>query len=167
MEATVTGVSLSLEPLAVPGGHDDLELTLGEFRHVCDSYYLRLDPVLIAGTDIFGVLARLLDRWIEQLQRLRRHPGHTLLLFDLSDHRTGWLRVTADNTTPAVIEAGWSEIEGYAFHPSDFAETASTINDFTPIDGATLTCHLDDLITTLTENRTELASASELPIHNS
>ena len=59
------------------GTHDDLQLELGDLRHMCCSCNLLLDTTLTHQTDAFGALARFLQLWIGELAMLDQHPGET------------------------------------------------------------------------------------------
>jgi hypothetical protein len=65
-------VVFSLELLAssVPS-HGDLLVRVGWYRHACDSYYFLLDDGLMQGGDLLNGLARFLDQWTAQVDRLR------------------------------------------------------------------------------------------------
>ncbi|MFD7644698.1 hypothetical protein ACFV4P_29090 [Kitasatospora sp. NPDC059795] len=132
--------------------HGDLLLKLGVWRHVCDSYYLAIDETHGAG------LGRLLDQWLEQLERLRVLGRPVFLPFDFSDQCTAWLRVSSAGGSRVVVEAGWSMIEGWSFYPSDIAETASRIDDFAPIHNTDIECDLDDLVASVSHQRAELGT---------
>ncbi|MGW4809090.1 hypothetical protein [Kitasatospora sp. NPDC004272] len=144
------------------GCHGDLLLELGGWRHECDSYYLAIDDSPRAGADIARGLVRLLDQWLEQLERLPQlgTGGRVFLPFDFSDEYTGWLRVSNGGGGPVTVEAGWSGAEGWSFHPSDVAGTAELVRDFKPIDGAGIECGLGDLVAAVTGNRAELGAGA-------
>ncbi|MFC6015197.1 hypothetical protein ACFP2T_03185 [Plantactinospora solaniradicis] len=131
--------------------HGDLLLRLGTYRHTCDSYYLAIDDSPAAGATIEEDLARLLDQWVQQLRQLTP-AGVVFLPFDFSDQCTAWLRVECPDVDRAVVQAGWSSLEGYSIMPSTFTE-AATPEDFAPITNATIACRLSDLITTLEHSR--------------
>jgi hypothetical protein len=147
-------------PLRAHDAHDDLQLELGDFCEVYDSYFFRLDKTLIDQTDIFGALARFLDLWIAQLDKLYQRPGETFLPFGVHDECSDWLRVHTRDTLEATVEAGSKSI-GW-FLPSHFA--AYVEHGFSPWGGTALTCGLNDLVATITENRDTLNSRSQLSV---
>jgi hypothetical protein len=139
--------------------HDDLLLKLGAWRHVCDSYYVAIDESLEAGADIASGLVRLLDQWLEQLERLPLVGRPVFLPFDFSDQFTGWLRVSSLSGSRVVVEAGWSAVEGWSFCPSDIADTADRLSDFEPVNNASIECELGDLVMAIGGNRTEIKTS--------
>ncbi|MFJ8621926.1 hypothetical protein ACIRD3_03665 [Kitasatospora sp. NPDC093550] len=140
------------------GVHDDLLLRLGAWWHACDSYYLGLDDSPTMGADIGSGLVRLLDQWLEQLDRLPAAEGPAFLPFDFSDQCTGWLRVSSVSAERVVVEAGWSAVEGWSFYPSDIAETAAGLADFEPIENTAIACELDALLLTVAGIRAGFAA---------
>ncbi|MFE7795024.1 hypothetical protein [Streptomyces sp. NPDC057460] len=149
-------VPLCLERTTDRDVHDDLLLRLGDYRHTCDSFYFANDDSVQAGQGVVDGLGRLLDQWGEHLQRLRLSGGNVFLPFDFSDEGTAWLRVSSPDGNQATIQAGCSGIQGWSFSPSDFAETAATVDDFDPFNDASVECELDDLITAVAQNRDSL-----------
>ncbi|MFI8454519.1 hypothetical protein [Kitasatospora sp. NPDC085464] len=129
--------------------HGDLLLRLGVWQQVCDSYYLAIDESPTMGADIASGLVRLLDQWLEQLERLPVAGGPVFLPFDFSDQYTGWLRVSGVSGGRVVVEAGWSGVAGWSFHPSDIAGTAAGLGDFEPITNTGVECELTDLVPTV------------------
>lgn len=81
------------------------------------------------------------------------------LPFDFSDRYTGWLRVSSVSGGRVVVEAGWSAVAGWSFHPSDIAGTAAGLGDFEPIKNTGVACELGDLVPTVLGIR----SASRTP----
>ncbi|MFB4284159.1 hypothetical protein ACBJ59_53345 [Nonomuraea sp. MTCD27] len=150
-------VPLRLERTTDRDVHDDLMLRLGTYRHVCDSYYLAVDESAQTDQNITDGLVRLLDQWGAHLRRLRLTGGTVFLPFDFSDQCTAWLRVSSPDGGQAIVQAGWSSIEGWSFYPSDFAETAARVHDFKAVVNASVECDLDDLIAAVTQNRESLA----------
>ncbi|GAA5022749.1 hypothetical protein [Streptomyces siamensis] len=146
-------VAVRLERTTDQDIHDDLELHLGTWRHVSDSFYLANDPTATTAENVPQQLARLLEQWIEQVRELRPAGGTRFLPFDFSDECTGWLRVTSQDGTHARVEAGWSLIQGWSFNPSDIADMAHRVGDFEPEAGAAVDCLIDDLLATITHNR--------------
>ena len=147
-----------------PGTHDDLQLEIGDFHHTCCSCNLLLDDTLTHQTDAFGALARFLQLWIDELDKLCQRPGETSLPFDFDDPDQGscWLRVYSGDTIEATVVAGERSIDGISLKASDFA--AYVRDDFRPWTAWALTCDLNDLIATIAENRDALNSRSQLPV---
>lgn len=145
-----------------PSTHDDLQLELGDFRHGCCSCNLLLDDTLTHHTDAFGALARFLQLWIDELDKLRQRPGETFLPYDFYDEGSNWLRAFSGDTIEATVVAGSRSFQGIFLKASEFAEYAHL--GFHPWAGTELTCDLDGLIRTLVENRDALNSRSELPV---
>jgi hypothetical protein len=147
-----------------PGAHDDLQLELGDLRHGCCSCnLLLLDDTLTHETDSFGALARFLQLWLDELDKLRQRPGVTFLPHDFYDEGSSWLRVLSDDTIEATVVAGERSFQGLFLKASEFGEYAHL--GFHPWAGTELTCDLNDLIRTLVGNRDALNSGSELPVH--
>ncbi|MDT5184731.1 MAG: hypothetical protein QOJ20_6213 [Mycobacterium sp.] len=146
-----------------PGAHDDLQLELGDLRRGCCSCnLLLLDDTLTHQTDSFGALARFLQLWLDELDKLCQRPGETFLPFDFYDQGSSWLRVHTGDTIEATVVAGDRSVQGLFLKASEFAEYAHL--GFHPWAGTELTCDLNDLIRTLVENRDALNSRSELPV---
>ena len=154
-------VPLSLERTTDRDCHEDLLLRLGAWRQVCDSYYLAGDQSPTMGPDIPSAIARLLEQWVDQLERLRGSRTTVFLPFDFSDECTGWLRVVSRAGDRLTVEAGWSGIEGWSFYPSNIAAMADRVDDFAPVLEAVVECGLDDLITAIAENRAEFVQVSQ------
>ncbi|MFE4256314.1 hypothetical protein ACFRU3_44240 [Streptomyces sp. NPDC056910] len=156
----VNHVAVRLERTTDQDIHDDLVLSLGTWRHVSDSFYLANDPTATATKNVPQQLARLLEQWGELVSQLRPAGGSAFLPFDFSDECTGWLRVTSQDGTHARVQAGWSLIQGWSFNPSDIADTAHRISDFEPEAGAAVDCLIDDLLATITNNRSWFIESS-------
>ncbi|RMG10364.1 MAG: hypothetical protein D6731_17565 [Planctomycetota bacterium] len=114
--------------------HDDLVLRLGPFVARSDSYYYALDREEgRAERSAIPSLRALLRQWREAVEAA--DVGAVIYLpYDFSDQRTGWLRCVLGEGG-FEIAPGWSDVEGYAFVPSDFAETAAALADFEPFEG--------------------------------
>lgn len=136
------------------GVHNDLELRLGSYRHTADSYYLAIDDSPTAGETVEENLARLLDQWIDRVRRLGG-GGEALLPYDFSDQCTAWLRVDSADGRTAVVQAGWSGIEGWTFLPTNIAEGEQP-RYLQLIEGARVECRLPDLVAALERNRDDL-----------
>lgn len=132
--------------------HGDLLLRLGVYRHRCDSYYLAIDESDQAGDTLVDALTRLLDQWLVQLRGLA-HGGVALLPFDFSDQCTAWLRVSTSADARAVVEAGWSNVEGWRIQASDYLATAPEITDFVPVANARIECSLEALVRSIQNER--------------
>jgi len=146
-----------------PGAHDDLQLELGDFRQRCCSCnLLLLDDTLTHQTDAFGALARFLQLWLDELDKLCKRPGETFLPFDFADQGSCWLRVYSGDNIEATVVAGIRSIDGISLKASDFVRYAREY--FDPWTAWALTCDLDGLIRTLVENRYALNSRSEQPV---
>ena len=115
------------------------------------AYLLGIDPP--AGTTIEQDVAGLLEQWVQQLERLTE--GATAFLpYSFSDQCTAWLQVTTANGRRALVQVGWSSLEGWKINPSDYAR--KTLDDFDPTINAAIECDLSDLIATVKENRDTL-----------
>ena len=138
-------------------GHGDLLLQLGTYRHTFDSCYLAegCNTDVPAEEIVAEAVGSLLDQWVARLERLSPEDA-AFLPFDLSDQCSAWLLVDNTGAGPVVVEAGWSLIEGWSFDPRDVMASRMP-DDFRPIDGAKVECHLPDLIATLRELREALA----------
>ncbi len=127
------------------GGHDDLVLRLGDWSHRCDSYYFALDEN-IAGegrTHVIAVMRALLDQWKAHASSLADGAA-VFMPFDFSDQCTAWLRISREGTQVS-IRAGWSDLEGYSFFPSDYSAVQPT--DWRSIDGSPrLVMTIDDFV---------------------
>lgn len=142
----MNSVVLHVEYTSGRGLHRDLSVRLGTWCHVCDTYYFALDETSSADAEVPEALVRLLEQWSDQVQLLKPTGGTAFLPFDFSDQYTGWFRVTSANGRDTRVEAGWSNIEGWSFYPSDISETARNISDFRAITGATAQCSIDELL---------------------
>lgn len=136
------------------GVHNDLELRLGSYRQSADSYYLAIDDSSTAGQTVEENLARLLDQWIDRLRQLIG-GGVALLPYDFSDQCTAWLRVESPDGRRAVVQAGWSGIEGWTVMPTHIADGEPPLY-LQLIEGATLECRLPDLVAALERNRDDV-----------
>ena len=137
------GSQLSLTYLTdMPGSFDDMVFRLGDFEHVCDSYYYCFDHNY---SDCYKdddneercaktsreVIALLLDQWIEHIEQLE--DGDCIYLpFDFSDQCTGCLRVRR-NGEEYELTPGWSLIEGHAHFPSNIRKFVQAVGDFDPM----------------------------------
>jgi hypothetical protein len=150
----MTDAAISLNRTTDRGVHGDLLLRLGTYRHTCDSYYIGIDDSLTAANTVENNLVRLLDQWIQQLQDLT--PGTARFLpFDFSDQCTAWLRIDCADADLAVVQAGWSMLEGWRIMPSNFTAVGRP-DDFEPIANARIACRLPDLIAAIRRNRDAL-----------
>lgn len=141
------------------GVHNDLELRLGRYRHTADSYYLAIDDSPTAGATVEENLARLLDQWIDRLHGLGA-GGAALLPFDFADQCTAWLRVESPDGRTAVVQAGWSGIEGWSFMPTNI-DGGDQPHSLQPIAAARIECRLCDLVAALEGNRDDLRGRSQ------
>ncbi|MEJ8644534.1 hypothetical protein WKI68_30960 [Streptomyces sp. MS1.HAVA.3] len=151
-------IALKFERVRTRGDHNDLRLTLGLYRHKCDSYYLAIDESPTAARQLGQNLARLLDQWFEQVDGLKVAGGVAYLPYDFSDQCTAWLRVSSGDGRTAEVQAGWSLIEAWGIAPSNYTATAPEVTDFDPIADARIECSLADLAATIAMNRTALAA---------
>ncbi|MEV0132556.1 hypothetical protein AB0H83_29350 [Dactylosporangium sp. NPDC050688] len=136
------------------GVHNDLELRLGRYRHTADSYYLAIDDSPTAGAAVEENLARLLAQWIDRLHGLAA-GGKALLPYDFSDQCTAWLHVQSPDGRTAVVQAGWSGIEGWSFMPTNI-DQGQRPRHLQPIAEARIECRLADLVAALERNRDDL-----------
>jgi hypothetical protein len=141
------------------GVHEDLELRLGSFRHIADSYYLAIDDSPTAGDTVEENLARLLDQWIERLRGLSA-GAVAFLPYDFSDQCTAWLRVESADGLTATVQAGWNGIEGWSFMPTNIAEGEQP-KRLDLIAGASIECGLLDLVAALERNRDDVRGQSK------
>ncbi|MFH8737934.1 MULTISPECIES: hypothetical protein [unclassified Streptomyces] len=153
-------VAVRLERTTDRDIHDDLVLSLGTWQHVSDSFYFANDPTTTATKNVPQQLAGLLEQWVELVRELTPTGGTVFLPFDFSDECTGWLRVTSQDGRIARVEAGWSLIQGWSFNPSDITDMAHRVSDFAPEAGATVNCLIDDLLATITINRSAFIESS-------
>ncbi|CAL9408451.1 hypothetical protein [Streptomyces sp. enrichment culture] len=109
-------------------------------------YYLAIDGSTTPRGGLGERLARLLDQWIVQIEGLQVRGGTAHLPCDFSDQCTTWLRVSSDDGEAALVEAGWSLVEGYGIPPCDYPRTLPEITDFAPIAGARTEWRLADLL---------------------
>ncbi|MFI5826925.1 hypothetical protein ACIA6C_06650 [Streptomyces sp. NPDC051578] len=151
-------LALRFERTSSRGAHNDLRLSIGAHRHLCDSYYFAIDQSpTAAGAGLGTKLGRLLEQWKEQVAELVGSGGITYLPYDFSDQCTAWLRVSSSDGQAAIVQAGWSHIEGWSIEPSDYAD-ASKVTDFAPIEGAGIDCSLTDLTACIEANRAALVA---------
>jgi Zn-finger nucleic acid-binding protein len=125
-----TVLSLVYEPNGTD--HDDLVLRIGRQAHRSDSYYYGLDHAPGEQPDVAGSLLKLLDGWALAVQACGEGQT-TYLPHAFFDQCSGWLCCTRLGDSFEVVD-GWSEVEGWAFYPSDFADKAGSMNDFLPMD---------------------------------
>jgi hypothetical protein len=142
----VNSVDLRFEYIADRGFHGDLSVRLGTWHHVCDSYYFAIDETSNTAEQVPQALARLLEQWADQVRLLQPTGGTAFLPFDFSDQCTGWFRANSTDGLDALVEAGWSGIEGWSFYPSDIADAARNVYDFKAINGASMQCSIDELL---------------------
>jgi hypothetical protein len=128
----------------------DTLLKLGVYRQSGDAAYLLGIDSPRAETTLEQDLAALLEQWVQQLEGLTEGDT-TFLPFSFSDQCTAWLRVSSPDGRRALVQAGWSSLEGWKIDPSVYAR--ETLDDFDPIVNAAIECDLSDLITTIRENR--------------
>ncbi|MET9960969.1 hypothetical protein ABZ128_18265 [Streptomyces sp. NPDC006326] len=146
-------LALRFERISSRGAHNDLRLSIGTHRHVCDSYYFAIDQSpTAAGAGLGTKMGRLLEQWNEQVAELVGSGGIAYLPYDFSDQCTAWLRVSSPDGQTALVQAGWSRIEAWGIEPSDYADTPE-VTDFAPIDGAGIECSLLDLTACIEANR--------------
>ncbi|MET7637474.1 hypothetical protein [Streptomyces sp. NPDC005438] len=152
----MTSVPLSLQRENEATTQDDLSLRLGNHVTRCDSSLLATSDSPHTARGVREGLADLLGQWLAQLEPLRARSGTVFLPFALYDQCSGWLRVTSFDSRTAVVEVGWSGIEGWSFQPSDFASTARAMTDFEPSLGTALRCGLGELIATVRQNHEDV-----------
>ena len=121
-------VSFVFEPNGTD--HDDLVLRVGGWEHRSDSYYYALDDRVGPPRDTVAAIRGLLAQWTI---RVRAAEGIFYLPYDFSDQCTGWLRGCVEGESISLVP-GWSNREGYSFHPSDHLEVAGELSDFAPLD---------------------------------
>jgi hypothetical protein len=112
--------------------HDDLHLCLEGFSRTTDSYYLAIDPGMLAGQEspdkVRLVLIQLLQGWAEALSKATvTQPVY--LPFDFSDQYTGCLRCQPTGDM-LEITPGISDREGWNVAPSDPGDYFFGICDF-------------------------------------
>lgn len=139
---------VSFRCLGTSGAHKDLELCIGSYRHIADSYYFRVDDAPTSPSTLESRLALLLQQWLCLIDSLEQHTT-TYLPFDFSDQCTAWLRVALKQHGEVLVEVGWSRIEGWSFYPSDVMSTARQVTDFRPIAGACVTTTIEVLRTAI------------------
>ncbi|MGW6584808.1 hypothetical protein [Streptomyces globisporus] len=149
-------VELHFDRVRTKGSHDDLRLRIDSYEHRCDSYYFALDDSPIVPGGLGSKLSRLLEQWILQIDSLRDGGGTAYLPYDFSDQCTAWLRVTSNDGQVAVVQAGWSPIEGWRIYPSDYLSEAPAVTEFDPITGAQIKCSLIGLSARIDANRATL-----------
>ncbi|MFH9496223.1 hypothetical protein ACH4L9_12315 [Streptomyces globisporus] len=149
-------VALHFDRVRTKGSHNDLRLRVGSYQHRCDSYYFALDDAPTVPGGLGLRLSRLLEQWNSQVAGLREGGGTVYLPYDFSDQCTAWLRVSSTDGQAAEVQAGWSLIEAWGIHPSDYLATAPAVTDFDPISGAQVECSLSDLAARIKANRTTL-----------
>ncbi|MEV3950889.1 hypothetical protein ACIPJG_03200 [Streptomyces halstedii] len=149
-------VALHFDRVRTKGSHDDLRLRMGRYEQRCDSYYFALDDSPIVPGGLGLRLSRLLEQWNSQVAGLGGGGGTVYLPYDFSDQCTAWLRVTSADGETAEVQAGWSLIEAWGIHPSDYRSTAPAVTDFEPIPGARVECSLIALAARIDANRATL-----------
>lgn len=142
------------------GAHKDLVLTIGSHRQVADTYFLAIEEDGDAADDERSRIAGLLGQWVADLETLYRDAPFVVLPFDFSDQCTAWLEVRLTSGTLVEASLGWSGLEGWAVRPSNYAESTSRVGVLDPIDGATVTCELPDLIAAVDASRTEIEATT-------
>ena len=137
--------SLSFEDNST--GHGDIVLRFAGRQWIADSYYLALDQGLLPGIEddrkIRAVLHRLLEQWLEALERIDE-TGVAYLPYDLSDQYSAWLRCTRTMTGYSIVR-GWSAVEGHSFSPSSVGALLHTLEGFRG-DGPALEVAAADLL---------------------
>ncbi|MET9961606.1 hypothetical protein ABZ128_21545 [Streptomyces sp. NPDC006326] len=82
-------LALRFERISNRGAHNDLRLSIGTLRHVCDSYYFATDQSpTVAGAGLGAKLGRLLEQWKEQVAELVGPGGIAYFPYDFSDQCT-------------------------------------------------------------------------------
>lgn len=100
-------------------GHDDLHLSLGDYRRTADTYYLALDHHVETDESpakIRRTLIRLLQAWTKALEKAG--DSFVYLPYDLSDEYSGCLRCRIREGKVEILP-GFSNREGWTFSPSD------------------------------------------------
>lgn len=121
-----TALSLTYEPNG--SGHNDLVLRIGASARRSDSYYYQLDHAEDQPADEMRSIRELLTGWIAAVEGCG--DGEEVLLpHAFFDQCSGWLRCSRRGESFEVVD-GWSNIEGWSFNPSDFAEMAEEVADF-------------------------------------
>lgn len=155
-----SGVGLSIEPKGASGR--DLVLRLGAGRYDC---HLEPDEAVFDRGSRYDTRMYMLDRWVEQVERLRDGGGGTAMSpYAFHDQGTGWLRVTSPDGRTAEVQAGWSETALFAIDPGTFAVggEGAIVHDFAPIRNARIVRPLDDLLDAVTASRALLAAYGDL-----
>jgi hypothetical protein len=125
-----TLMSLVYEPNGTD--HDDLVMGLASWRYRCDTYYYELDHPAGSDSDVPGTIRRMLEMWLQDLQRCSK--GQSVYLpYDFSDQYTGWIKCALVSDIEWQITPGWSDKEGWAFDPSDYEDVAKGLDDFRPV----------------------------------
>lgn len=78
-------------------------------------------------------IRQLLKQWASSIRSAE--VGETVYLpHDFSDECSGWLRCELASGDEFQVVAGWSNVEGYSFDPSDYGEVARRMSDFNPLE---------------------------------
>ena len=121
-----TTLSLTFEPNTT--GHNDLVLRLGPWAHRSDSYYYELDHAVDQPANTVRAIRAMLASWNAALAGCC--DGRDVFLpHAFFDQCSGWLRCSRHGDFFHIVD-GWSDVEGWSFYPSDFAEKAGALVDF-------------------------------------
>lgn len=122
--------SITLRYIGTGQWQNDLELRLGEYRYVANTFYFAIEDIfkperdLKSERDVGKRLAHLLDQWLELIDALEPH-AKAYLPFDISDLCSGWLEVTRAEDKEVTVKVGWSmRIQGGEIHVHDIRPTA-------------------------------------------
>ncbi|OAQ66063.1 hypothetical protein VFPPC_14281 [Pochonia chlamydosporia 170] len=126
----------SLQFVGSGGGHDDIQVRIGEEKHVVDSYYFMLDSSPNAPKTEDKGVKMLLKQWLDLLQPLEKgREGYQVYLpYGFFDQCTAWMQVTLGEAPErgdraVEVQGGWGTPEGWSFMPSHIATTSNNMNE--------------------------------------